>query len=166
METWRDIPGWEGEYQVSDLGRVRSVDRITANGARRRGKTLSLNRAGKYYSEGRGYWHVALSRDGKAHHFNVHTLVAAAFLGPRPDDAVVCHNDDDPFNNEATNLRYDTYGANLRDSVKAGTHVWANRESCPQGHRYTDENTYRNSGRRYCRTCRRERERAKRLAGG
>ena len=86
-EEWRDIPGFEGEYQVSDLGRVRSIDRIVEQDSRwgvirRRlqGKVLSP------HLEKSGYLGVQLGRRKKQ---RVHELVAAAFIGPRSPGATL-----------------------------------------------------------------------------
>ncbi len=91
----------------------------------------------------------------------IHTLVAAAFIGPRPDGMDTCHNNGDKTDNRLDNLRYDTKSANAFDTLKHGTNRAANKTHCPLGHEYTTENTYiivRRSGPkkgRTCRTCRR-----------
>ena len=135
-EEWRAIPGYEGLYEVSDRGRVRSLDRMRPfRGGWRpvRGRVLS-----PWMSR---YWNVRLSREGVVTAHSVHSLVAAAFIGPRPDGMHVCHNDGDRNNNSVGNLRYDTPSANSLDVVKHGNHYLANRTHCSQGHEYTPENT-------------------------
>lgn len=111
-EEWRDIRGYEGFYQVSSFGRVRSLDRTLANGIRRQGKVLSPGQDKK-----KGYLNVGLCKgDGpKRHH--VHGLVAGAFLGLRPVGMEVSHKDHDPANNRATNLEYLTHGDNMKHSA-------------------------------------------------
>jgi len=149
-EEWRAIPGYEGLYEASSVGRFRSLDRIA--GGRRpwrvKGRVLkpSLNP--------NGYPFVVLSRDGVPKSMALHRLVALAFLGPRPAGLEVCHNDGDKLNSAIANLRYDTASANAYDSVRHGTHPLASRTHCRRGHRYDEQNTHRRSdGGRRCVTC-------------
>jgi hypothetical protein len=122
IELWRDVPGWEDLYSVSDLGRVRSKDRVTLArdphgnpGLRRyRGRVLRANRAANDYPR------VRLCRQGEATDAYVHDLVAAAFIGPKPHGLQVCHGDGNPANNAARNLRYGTPRENCADMVRHG----------------------------------------------
>jgi hypothetical protein len=153
-EEWRTIPGLEGLYEASSLGRIRSLDRSVDAGRPRRiaGRVLkpSLNP--------NGYPFVVPSKDGVAHSMAVHRLVALAFLGPRADGTEVCHHDGDKTNNAVANLRYDTRSANAMDRVRHGNHPFAAMTHCRKGHAYTDENTHRRSdGGRRCVKCERER---------
>ncbi|HET6910528.1 MAG TPA: NUMOD4 motif-containing HNH endonuclease [Mycobacteriales bacterium] len=150
IEEWRSIAGYEGRYEVSSLGRVRSIARIDTRGCRRREKLLSLRRAVS------GHLAVALYGDDSRRGFLVHHLVLEAFVGPRPVGMEGCHWNDDPADNRVENLRWDTRSANQRDSVRNGTHRMARVTHCPQGHPYTPENTYAYpAGNRACRECRR-----------
>lgn len=158
QEQWRAIPGFEGYYEASDQGRVRSVDRAVPRGnhlKRIRGRILRPRRN----PTGVGYWLVDLQRDGKSYTHYVHTAVLLAFAGPRPDGAVACHNDGDANNNCASNLRWDTQRSNIHDIVKHGRHNNASKTHCPRGHLFDVENTYitPSNGGRICRTCQRER---------
>lgn len=106
---WRDIPGYEGLYQVSEYGDVWSM-------VRRRG-----TRGGPRAAVKRGkYWKVDLSRDSRQiKEWRVHVLVALAFLGPMPEDCrLVRHLDDDTDNNHFTNLAYGTHSDNLKDRYR------------------------------------------------
>lgn len=115
---WRAVPGYEGIYEVSNKGQVRSVDRTVhfADGRVRayRGQLLS-----RYLAD--GYWKVTLKKQDRGVRLHVHVLVAAAFLGARPDDKEVCHNDGDRQNCKLSNLRYDTRTSNHADKLKHGT---------------------------------------------
>ena len=93
MEIWRDIPGYEGLYQVSNLGNVKS--------AYLKGKLK------KQRLNPNGYFGVNLSKDGKGKNANVHSLVAQAFLNHKPCGfkIVVDHIDDNRKNNKLSNLR-------------------------------------------------------------
>lgn len=77
-EIWKDVEGYEGLYQVSNMGNVRSLERQTSRGQNRKGKFLT-----KTISDN-GYPKVSLSKDGKATRFFVHRLVAISFI-PNPE---------------------------------------------------------------------------------
>lgn len=112
-EKWLSIPGWEGYYEVSDHGRVRSLSRIVLrNGHKNRmkGKLLSPVPHPKW-----GYLRTCLCRNGFRSLREVHTLVLLAFVGPCPKGMECCHNDSDPSNNLLENLRYDTHINNEAD---------------------------------------------------
>ncbi len=128
-EQWKPVVGYEGLYEVSDQGRVRSVDRdiLCKDGRIRsipgRMKKLTVSRDG-HSRTGLGKSDTAL----------VHRLVAAAFLGPCPDGMEVCHWNDCPSDNRLSNLRYGTRGSNLRDAVRNGKHTNASKTKCRRGH--------------------------------
>ena len=125
METWKPIPGWEDSYAASDLGRIKSLARVVM---RRSGRPLSIKeRILRPAPNVHGHLTVALSIDGKPKTRPVHSLVAAAFLGPRPDGKEVCHGDGDQLNNQITNLRYGTRKENVADAMKHGTHICLNQ---------------------------------------
>lgn len=149
-EKWEEIPGYEGFYEVSDQGRVRSLDRMNSRGHRIKGKLLSPGRGH------RGYLQVNLCKGGKREHTHVHRLVLQAFIGPCPDGMEACHYNDIPDDNRLENLRWDARSANSHDAIRNGRHYWAKKTHCPRGHEYTPENTYAHpSGKRHCRECRR-----------
>lgn len=151
-ERWLPIPGYEGHYSVSDLGRVYSHPSIS----RRRGHILKQSAEPK-----RGYLKVNLSRDGVVRTHMVHRLVSSAFLGPA-NGRQTLHWNDDPADNRLANLRYGTNSENVLDSVRNGNHGEAKRTHCPRGHEYTPENTQRIGNKRQCRECKRAWDRAHR----
>lgn len=157
QERWLAVPGYEGSYEVSCRGRVRSLDRRDSRGHRRRGKLLTPGAA-----EG-AHPTVALCVNGIARSHHVHRLVLLAFVGPRPEDMQACHWNDDPTDNRIENLRWDTPSANSLDSVRNGTHPKSRITHCPKGHEYRASNTYNHpSGGRICRECISDRRRAAR----
>lgn len=124
-EIWKPVVGFGGAYEVSSLGRVRSLDRTieqpTPSGRgvmvrRWKGRVLRPVRR-----ERGGYLSVVLSKQSKLTSFLVHELVAAAFLGRRPAGMWVAHNDGNPSNNAVSNLRYDTPAGNHADKLQHGT---------------------------------------------
>jgi hypothetical protein len=94
----------------------------------------------------------------------VHRLVCETFHGPRPlSTSQVRHLDGNPANNREGNLKWGSLSENTLDSVAHGTHHLARRETCPQGHPYDKQNTYRapsNPRSRKCKVCNLERMRA------
>ena len=146
-EEWRAIPGYEGLYEVSSEGRVRSLDRVISctrsDSAGPFGRDLQ-GRELKQSTDRTGRLSVNLSRNGRARKRRVHTLVAEAFVGPRPEGLEVCHGDGDPSNNRVSNLRYGTASENWADRKLHGTDKW---ERCRLGH------VKPNGGRRECREC-------------
>lgn len=140
---WRVVPGFS-TYEVSDAGQVRSL---------RSGKPIVLSQ----WVDGRGYPTVHAMPDGttKRRKVDVHTMVALAFIGPRPGGHHVRHLDGDSLNNAAANLSYGTVSENIRDQVRHGTHRMARRTHCANGHEFTPENTriHEKPRHRECLTC-------------
>lgn len=150
-ETWKDIPGWEGFYQVSDQGRIRSVDRTIPHA-----RYGTVNRKGKVMSPGsnpKGYKIVGLRRNGKAKGASVHTLVLQAFVGPRPPGYEACHNNGDLADNRLENLRWDTSSENKIDIQRHGRNFNLNREFCRRGHPYEGGNLKVRGESRRCKAC-------------
>lgn len=114
METWKPVPGYEGRYEVSDLGRVRSLDRELVKRDGRRQKVVG--RVLKAHYDGAGYLHVGLSKStGIQKNVTVHKAVAGAFI-PRPENCrYVDHISGDKSNNSAANLRWVTSGLNANN---------------------------------------------------
>lgn len=106
-EIWKDIAGYEGYYQVSNMGRVKSLDRLGINGRKLKGKILPQRKRS-------GYWAVSLRKDGHNTDMSVHRLVAEAFI-PNPDNLPqVGHKDEknlktsNECNNNVENLEWVT----------------------------------------------------------
>ena len=115
LESWLDVKDYEGLYQVSDLGRVRSVDRsVLVNQSRYKSPRI-IRRKGKVLKpgvDGKGYSVVGLSKSGKPKTLTVHRLVCIAFL-PNPKlKPAVNHIDGNPSNNTLRNLEWCTVKEN------------------------------------------------------
>lgn len=114
MEEWRPVVGYEGLYEVSNTGQVRSVDRYYINSLGKRfflkGKILSLS------DNGRGYLKTVLKKDNKESTKYIHRLVAEAFILNVDGLPAVNHKDEDKTNNNVENLEWcdnrynDNYG--------------------------------------------------------
>ena len=134
-EKWLPVVGYEGIYEVSDLGRVRGVDRITAKGAFKKGAMKAIQ-IGKSH----GYPVVSLSKGGREKTRTIHTLVLSAFVGPRPDDFEACHNNGIRNDARLSNLRWDTRSANQSDKRTHGTDHNLRRTECASGHKLVEPN--------------------------
>ena len=159
-ERWAWVADHEGLYRVSDKGDVWSAPRATTRGGILKQSVTQAN----------GYHWVSPSKDGEQKPREVHKIVMEAFVGPCPEGLEVRHLDGNPGNNrwapgneEETvaaggNLIYGTHSENMRDKQRHGTEWQSNVTECPQGHKYTPENTMINAkGSRVCLTCKRER---------
>jgi hypothetical protein len=118
QEQWRTVAGFP-DYSVSNLGRVR---RDAGGRGAVAGRVLKATTASN------GYAMVGPRNGGKTVTKTVHRFVAVAFLGPSPTDAhQVAHNDGDPLNNHAHNLRWATCAENHADKNLHGTHIRGER---------------------------------------
>ena len=113
-EIWRDIEGYEGFYQISNLGAVYSVPRKSPNGSSQGGYLL------KHRKYRNGYHFVSLYKDGHGKQFTIHRLVASAFIDNPRDCPEVNHIDGDKSNNAASNLEWCTRSENNKHAVKNG----------------------------------------------
>lgn len=118
-EVWKDVPGYEGLYQVSDLGRVKSLSRAKVSDEGHR-VVQKVKKILKPAPRKGGYLMVPLRRGGIQRYYFIHRLVLTSFLGPCPVGMQCCHGDGDPANNRLGNLRWDTPRNNCRDRGNAG----------------------------------------------
>jgi len=161
-EEWRPVVGYEGAYEVSDHGRVRSLGRTMTDriGRPRRvpGGVLTPGRAA-------GYQRVQLCADDRRGNAYVHTLVLEAFVGPRPVGMEGLHGDGDPDNCTPGNLHWGTHQENTLDRVRHGRHRFANQARCKRRHLLEGRNLYaRALPTRICVSCRRARGSVSRAA--
>lgn len=119
-EIWKAVKGFEGMYEVSNMGRVRSLDREILQ-LSRSGTLVSIRHKGRVLREwtmDNGYSSIRFCGRTRL----VHHLVLEAFVGPCPDGFEACHDPDHTrTNNALSNLRWDTPSANQMDRVKHGT---------------------------------------------
>jgi hypothetical protein len=119
QEIWKDIAGYEGYYQVSNHGRVKSCDRVIPHSrlgkVNRQGKVLSQN------STGKGYLGVGLSYEGATKTILIHRLVATTFCDGNFEGALIIHNDGDKLNNRFSNLKFCSSGEAGSHATKLGS---------------------------------------------
>lgn len=153
-EIWLPVVGCEGIYEVSNRGRVRSLERTDHRGHRIQGKML---KPVSHTATGPGARQtISIHREGKQQTRLVHHLVLEAFVGGMPDGMEACHGDGDASNNHLSNLRWDTHISNEADKARHGTHEKANRAHCPRGHSLAAPNIGEyeaKRGHRKCRAC-------------
>lgn len=125
-EIWKDVKGYEGYYQVSNMGRVKSmrVLKTPKNGVLCRKDSFLSTKA----THDKQYVTVALCRDGEKKQIQVHRLVAEAFI-PNPKNLpCVNHKDENPSNNCADNLEWCTHEYNLQYSMERNKPYKTKRE--------------------------------------
>jgi len=109
-EVWKDVAGYEGYYQVSNLGNVRSLDRFVNGNVgqpkRQKGKAVIPRLRGKYLA-------VTFSKENRTKTISVHRLVANAFVENLNKYPCVNHKDENKLNNNADNLEWCTYSYNI-----------------------------------------------------
>lgn len=110
-EIWKDIPNYEGLYQVSNLGRVKSLERDYKSAfVRKMPQNIKKQKINK-----RGYYYLHLCKNGKKWATTVHKLVVFAFIGPKPyPDVTINHKDSNKLNNRLENLEYCSIKENNR----------------------------------------------------
>lgn len=153
-EEWRPVLGYEGIYEASSQGRIRSIDRIfpTKVGTltKRKGRILSIRHTPSGHAE------VKLSKNCTPKTRLVHQLVCESFYGPRPKGMEVRHLNDIPSDNRVQNLRWGTRAENAHDRVRNGIEWQSNKTECPRGHPLSGENLapwQLLKGRRECLAC-------------
>ncbi|MDA7685340.1 NUMOD4 motif-containing HNH endonuclease [bacterium] len=130
IEEWKPIPGYEQAYDVSNMGRVKSLVRKVKACLKHQdyrqvsGKVLATT------NDKQDRPIVNLSWQGQQSTFTVHKLVALAFLGVRPNGLAICHNNGKASDNRLFNLRYDTHVNNHKDKEKHGTKLEGERHGC------------------------------------
>lgn len=119
-EEWRPAAGYEGLYEVSSFGRIKSLPRVTK---RKRQGCLMVRGTIMSPSTTRGYKKTVLSCGDKRHNKSVHALVLESYCGDRPDGMWARHLDNDPSNNTIWNLCWDTPKNNVADRWTFGTEI-------------------------------------------
>jgi hypothetical protein len=159
VELWLPVVGWDGYYEVSNQGRVRSVDRVVPHGLHDSTRAIK-GRILVGIPDRHGYPHVNLSRNGRSSLRPVHQLVLEAFVGPRPPNCESCHNNGVPSDARSVNLRWGTRSDNVLDIVKHGNNANSNKIEGVCGHLLAEPNLvgwHAREGHRGCLACARAR---------
>lgn len=134
VEEWKDIKGYEGYYQISNLGRVRSLDRETTQ-KHYSGVTSHYFRKGnikKIQVQKNGYEIIALNKNGKITRKLIHRLVAESFIDNPKDYSYVNHKDNNLRNNQVDNLEWCTQSYNIKYAYDNWTKYPPNMKSIRQ----------------------------------
>lgn len=121
-EVWKDIPGYEGEYQASTMGRIKSLKRMVVGRNWYTGKQFyrtvpeRILKPGRYCKCG----HVSVILRKRANGKPVHQLVMKTFVGEPIEDMEVLHINGIPTDNRLSNLRYGTRTDNILDVYRQG----------------------------------------------
>lgn len=111
-EIWKQIEGYEGLYEVSNLGRVKALERLVLNNGGLQKRHEKILRA-----SGRTHLGVTLCKDGKTKRYSVHRLVAKAFIDNPYNKPYIDHIDTNPRNNCVSNLRWVTAQENCMNPL-------------------------------------------------
>lgn len=117
-ETWKSIDGYEKLYEVSDLGRVRSCDKIIKRETQ--GNFHKDGKIRKPHITPKGYARISLSKDGQQRHYFIHTLVAKAFIPNVEDKTQINHKNGNKLDNRVNNLEWVTPSENLLHAYDTG----------------------------------------------
>lgn len=146
-EEWRPVVGWEGLYEVSSHGRVRSLPRERETGHRKYwpGGVLRLTKVGS------GHLVLTLRNAPRRQQVYVHRVVAEAFLENPDSLPIVRHLDDNPGDNRVSNLAWGTYKENTADRYR--NNPVQKKTHCVRGHEFSEENTRYQGRGRVCKKC-------------
>lgn len=160
-EEWRPIVGYEGLYEVSNRGGIRSLDRVVPHSSSGF-LTLKGQKMKPMVNDKNGYPYVTLTSNAKQTRYTIHRLVAKAFL-PNPENhPVVRHLDDVPSHNYVSNLAWGTFTDNGIDARENGRNQNTNKTHCHRGHPLESPNLVTSVlPYRSCRACSRERAKAR-----
>lgn len=126
MEIWKDVAGYEDYYQASNIGRVRSKDRVVTKFSAICGKVVEQHYSGRVLKgiiNSDGYHMVHIGVNNKKTSIQVGRMVLLAFAGFPVDGQECCHNNGVPSDNRIENLRWDSHLENNRDRIKHGTYA-------------------------------------------
>lgn len=140
-EVWKAIPGWEGHYEASTHGRVRSV---------KRPNSPYIMQA---WEDKDGYLEVTLKDRSRRRQVKTHILILETFKRFKRDGEETRHLDGSKKNNHISNLEWASHAVNIRDRIKHGTHPQLNKTHCPRGHEHTHKNNVKAEAKRGGRAC-------------
>ena len=126
-EKWKPVVGFEGRYEVSDMGRVRSLIKKDSRGQKRSPGILAKTKEKRGEGRVTREFVTLMAKKAVRKQCSVHKLVVEAFLGKAPEGKEICHNNGNPIDNRLSNLRYDTHKNNEKDKLTHGTSLRGER---------------------------------------
>lgn len=129
QEIWKDIPNYEGLYQASNLGRIRSLNHIRKNGKEDHKTFIQKGRILKEATQKSGYKFVVLSKKGKTKGYRVHRLIAKTFISNPNNYKCINHKDENKANNNIDNLEWCTIAYNNNYGLKQERYKKAMKKS-------------------------------------
>lgn len=120
MEIWKNIPNYEGLYQISNLGRIKTLERIVKihHGYYKHIEEKIIDVSKR--TNNAGYLYINLWKNGKQKNFRIHRLVAEVFLKNPNNYKCVNHKDNNKLNNNVENLEWCTQSYNIKYAYKKG----------------------------------------------
>lgn len=118
IEVWKDVKGYEGLYQVSNLGRVRSLDRIVSRN--KRGSFLLRGKLASFYTDKDGYLGIGLTKNKKQTSYRAHRIVTDVFVPNPHNKPEVNHINGIKHDNRAVNLEWSTSSENQKHAFRTG----------------------------------------------
>jgi hypothetical protein len=129
IEKWKDVVGYEGLYSVSNLGRIKSLDKVIYYN--RGGNSLSMKKSVRILKQNKtrdGYFGVCLFKDSKRKYVRVHRVVAETFIKNPKNKPYINHKDGNKLNNYVNNLEWVTGSENILHALKTGLWIPAKGE--------------------------------------
>lgn len=119
QEIWKDVEGYEGLYQISNLGRIKNYEKIRSIG-KTKNKKIYPEGIMKQSKSNKSYFYIIFSKNGIDRTFTVHRLVAKHFIENTSNLPCVNHIDSNKANNNASNLEWVTYSYNSKHAFLNG----------------------------------------------
>lgn len=126
MEIWKDIKNYEGLYQISNCGKVKSLERKVKN---KNGFRIVPEKILKPILNNKGYYAYGLRKNGKLNMILLHRLIGEHFIKNKNNYPCINHIDGNKLNNEINNLEWCTYEHNIKEAFRLGLNKYTYKEN-------------------------------------